>query len=226
MAGVQSQKRKLSARSAVREVDQLFSRISRYTKFVSFGKWALLIVALLLIGSLIAWPLLTKDRSGLRVSFVDHKTAKQDPTSPVMNNPEYEGVNDKGQQYKMNGKSATQKTPTLVLIDQVEAQLLKADGSWFLLNSARGEYQQDTKIMDLFGNVTLVDDSDTIFTTERATIETNTSRVYGNEPIMGTGPMGKIVASGFEIKDNGDHIIFTRGEEQLTVTIDRSGKKQ
>lgn len=212
--------------SAVREVDQLFGRISRYTRFVLFGKWTLLVVALLLIGSLISWPLVSKDRSGLRISFVDNKTAKpQKPMSPVMDSPEYEGVNEKGQQYKVNGKVATQKSATLIEIEQVEAQLLKADSSWFLLTSTRAEYKQDVKVLDLFGDVTLMNDRHT-FSTEHATIETNTMRVFGNDPITGSGPMGKIVASGFEIKDNGEHIIFVGGVEQLRVTIDRSGKKK
>lgn len=218
-------KRWSSALWAVREVDHLFGRFARYTRFVLFSKWLLVAVALLLIASLIAWPLITKDRSGIRISFVDNNTASKKPTSPVMENPEYRGVGNNSQQYKVNGLRATQKSSELVVIDQVESQMLKSDGKWYSLTADRGEFQQDKKLMDLFGNVTLLDMQATSFVTSRATIETQNMRVYGNEKITGSGAMGNIVASGFEITDNGNHIIFKGGSRQLKVIIDRKKSK-
>jgi LPS export ABC transporter protein LptC len=216
----------LSAWWAVREVDSLFSRLGRYTRFVIYGKWSLLVVALLLMASLIIWPLVAADKSGLRISFVDNTSAKQSPTSPVMNNPEYSGSGKNGQQYKITGKTATQKTPTLILIDTVEATMTKQDGSWRILTAERAEYRQDKKLMDLYGKVTLVDAQGTSFVTEQATIETETSRIYGTHRITGEGAMGNIVASGFEITDNGSHIRFTGGDAPVKVTIKRAAKKQ
>ncbi|MFZ4540306.1 MAG: LPS export ABC transporter periplasmic protein LptC [Rickettsiales bacterium] len=216
----------LSAWWAVREVDHLFASLGRYTRFVGFGKWALVVVAVILTASLLIWPLITKDTSGMRVSFVDSKTAKQAPSSPVMSNPEYQGSSVSGQQYKVTGKTATQKTSDLIVIEAVEAQMVKPTGGWYSLNADTAEYNQAAKRIELMNNVTVIDDKGTTFTTSRATIETDTSHIYGNEAINGVGSMGNIVASGFEIKDNGDHIIFTGGAKQLTVTVDRSAKKK
>lgn len=216
-----------SAWWAVREVDHLFGKLGRYTRFVAYSKWSLLGVALVLTASLIAWPLLTKDRSGMRISFVDSKTATgEKPASPVMNDPEYNGIGEAGQQYKINGKSATQKTSTLVLIDAVEGQMLKPDGKWFSLTADRAEYQQDKKIIDLYGTVTVIDDQGTEFVTSHATIEMDTMHTYGNETITGSGPMGNILASGFEIGDNGNHIVFTRGDAPVKVKVDRAAKQK
>jgi LPS export ABC transporter protein LptC len=215
----------LSAWWAVREVDSLFARLGRYTRFVLYGKWSLLLAALLLTASLIIWPLVSVDKSGLRISFVDSNAVKQLPTSPVMDNPEYSGNGKNGQQYKITGKTATQKSATLIIIDTVEATMTKQDGGWRILTAQRGEYHQDAKRMDLFGNVTLVDGQGTNFVTEQASIETETSRVYGTNPIIGEGNMGKLVASGFEITDNGDHIRFTGDKTPVKVTITRAAKK-
>jgi lipopolysaccharide export system protein LptC len=215
-----------SAWWAVREVDHMFGRIARYTRFVVYGKWSLLSLAVLLIASLIVWPLVTKDRSGIRISFVDNKTAGQKPASPVMNNPEYRATGDKGQQYKITGKTAIQKTPNLVVIDAVEGQMLKADGKWYSLMADRGEYQQDKKLIDLFGNVNVLDTGGTQFVTEQATIEVDTNHIYGTKAVSGTGPMGNILASGFEIRDNGSHIIFTRGDAPVFVKVNRSKKEK
>lgn len=226
MADTEEQPGGLGAWWAVREVDHLFSRFGRYTRLVGYGKWALLGTAGLLVVSLIAWPLLTKDKSGLRVSFVDTKSLAQKPSSPVMSNPEYHGLGDSGQQYKLNGTKATQKSSTLVVIDAVEAQMLKANGKWFSLSAERADYQQDRKIADLYGNVTLLDGEGTTFTTSHATIEMNTMDVYGNESISGVGNLGNILASGFEIRDNGSHITFTRGDAPIKVQLDRAAKKK
>lgn len=211
---------------AVREVDNLFGQIGRYTRFVFYGKRALAAISGLLILTLIAYPLFTGDRSGMRISFVDNKTAKGRASLPVMSNPEYRGLNEKGDQFKVNGKSATQQTENLVRIEAVEGQLIKPDGGWYALSADYADYQQDKKVIDLMGDVTLVDGNGTIFNTEHATIETQTSHIFGTKPITGSGNLGNIVASGFEIKDNGAHIIFTRGDDPVRVQLERAEKKK
>ncbi len=221
-----SEPRKGLSSWAVREVDYLFSRIGHYTRFVGYSKWSLIGVVLVLTISLILWPLLTKDKSGIRVSFVDAKSVTTKPDSPVMENPEYRGLNDKGQPYKVTGKRATQASPTLVVIDQVEAQLVKENGGWNSLSADRAEYQQDKKLIDLFGNVTMIDEKANSFTTSHATIQMPQMHVYGKEPIAGSGDMGNITASGFEITDKGTHFIFTGGAEQLKVKVQRAKAKR
>jgi hypothetical protein len=216
----------LSAWWAVREVDSLFARLGRYTRFVVYGKWSLAVVAMLLMATLIIWPLVTKDTSGIRVSFVDKKTVKAPPTSPVMSNPEYSGNGSNGQQYKIVGKTATQKTTNLVIIEGVEASLTKQDGSWNILTAERAEYLQDKKTIDLFGNVTVVDAQGSSFITSHATIDVQQSRIYGKERITGEGKMGKLGASGFEIINNGERITFVGGAQPLTVNLRKAAKKQ
>lgn len=216
----------LSAWWAVREVDHLFGRLGRYTRFVVYSKWSLLAITLILTVSLIAWPLLTKDHSGVRISFIDKNITGETVESPVMKNPDYSSVSEDGERYKVIGKTAIQKTPTLVVIDAVEAQLTKSDGSWFSLTADLAEYHQDTKKIDLFGNVSVIDDQVTNFITEEATIEIATSHVVGRKPITGTGAFGNILASGFEIKDKGNHIIFRRGDAPVKVIFERDSKKK
>jgi lipopolysaccharide export system protein LptC len=224
-------KKGLSNSWAVREVDHLFTRIGYYTRFVSFGKWVLVLFALLLLACLIAWPLVEKDQSGIRVAFTDSKTAQANTAastaaSPVMDSPEYRGNGDKGQRYKINGTRGTQVTPTLVVVDQVEGQLLMANNSWMSLTADRGEYHQDIQILQLFGNVTLIDDRGYTFVTPHATVNTQTMDAHGEDPVSGTGPLGNLLASGFQIKDNGANITFVRGpSDPVHVHIDRSQKQ-
>lgn len=200
----------------------LFARLGRYTRFVMFSKWMLAVLAVVLMACLIALPLLSKDRSGIRLSFVDKGVGKGQPVaSPVMQNPEYRGSDAKGQQYRVNGKRAIQMTSTLIMIEEVEAQLAGAGGSWRSLTAARADYHQDTRQLDLQGEVTLLDGQGYEFVTERATIDTQTMEVVGDRPISGVGALGNILASSFEIRDSGKHIVFRGGEKPVRLHMDR-----
>jgi LPS export ABC transporter protein LptC len=221
-AAQQEQKRGLSNLWAVREVDHLFSRFKRYTVFVLYGKWSLVGFAAVLMIALIAWPFITKDQSGIRVSFVDNKTVGGTPSSPVMSNPEYRGVGNNGTQYKVNGIRATQMGGNVILIEKVEAQMLKGGGGWYSLTADKAEFHQNENRLELTGNVTVIDSAANNFITERATVNTLTMDMRGDAPVTGTSPRGNILASGFEIRDNGNHITFVRGADPLTVEIEKS----
>lgn len=218
----------ISANWAVREVDQLFSRFRRYTQFVLFSKWFLGVLAIVLMVSLIAWPLLSKDQSGIRLSFTDAKTAGGGTiASPAMSSPIYRSTGEHGQQFKVTGIKATQATPTLVVLDAVEGQLLQQNGSWMQLNAKRADYFQDRRMIELSGEVTVINNQGYSFVTEHATVNAQTMDMHGESPVSGTGPLGNLLASGFEITDNGEHIVFHRGEKApVKLEIERTGNPQ
>src|SRR5262249_6618623 len=151
-----------------------------YTKFVLFSKWFLGVFAIVLMSSLIAWPLLTKDRSGIRITFMGTGNPNN-AASPVMEHPQYEGSDAKGQQFKVTGIRATQKTPELVLIEKVDGQLIRANGGWSSLNADTAEYRQKQNHLELIGNVVISSDTGYIFNTPRASVDTKTMHITGNE---------------------------------------------
>ncbi len=223
-----SDKAKPTTTWAAREVDGLLHRFARYTRFVLYSKWFLGILALGLLTSLIALPLLTKDRSGMRMSFIDTGAVSPGKAAqPVMKNPEFRGANAAGEPFKVAGLRGVQLTPTLSVIEQVEGQILRKDGKWLSLMADRAEYQQDSKKIQLIGNVTVIDDAGYSLTTPSATIDTKTNNAFSNELVSGTGPLGNLLASGFKISDKGKHIAFTSNAEQRVILhIDRPNKQR
>jgi lipopolysaccharide export system protein LptC len=193
----------------LREADTVFSYIKRYTRFVVFSKWFLGVVSLLAITLLIAWPLLTRDSGGVRVSFVMQEGKPGESTlAPVMNKPRYEGTDDKGQKYTITADKAIQRSTILIGLENVVADMFTASGAWLSLTAKAGEFHDDTKLLYLSGGVMLYHEDGYNFTTERVEINTNTSEARGDLAVQGQGPMGNLLATGFEIKDNGSRILF------------------
>ena len=207
---------------AVREVDHLFSAFRRYTRFVLYSKWFLGLFAIILMASLIAWPLLSKDKSGMRVSFIGTSTKPGDAASPTMDNPEYKGTDDRGEKYDVVGTRAIQQTPELVIVENVFGKLFKPDGNINTIKAARAEFQQDNKIMDLYTDVTTTDvNSGYVFVTPHATVNTDTMDIDGEQQVTGDGPSGNLLAIGFKIRNNGNNIFFGSPGNRVNVHIDK-----
>lgn len=208
---------------AVREVDHLFSRFARYTRFVLYSKWFLGVFALMLMSTLVLYPLLTKDDSGMRISFTSVET-KDGGTAiaPVMENPVYEGTDKKGQRFKVTGLRAIQQSADLTVIEKPEGQLLTNSQSWISLSADRADYEQGKNHLLLTGNVSLLHDQGYTFVTERAWINTATMVIQGDQEISGAGPMGTLLATGFQILDNGNRILFFGGPTRVKVHLEKS----
>lgn len=215
-------KHKLSANWAVQEVDHLITRFTRYTRYVLLGKWSLAGLALLLMIVLIVWPYFTRDTSGLRVSFTGTDALTHQPgLMPRMANPRYHSTTKAGEPFSITGAAAVQQTPTLIIIEKVTGELVKKDGSWLSLSADRAEYEQGKHTLVLQGNVNVVNDEGYNFVTPSALVDIKTMRVVGTEPISGVGPSGKLLASSFEITDNGKKV-HLGGKSRVSVEINPS----
>jgi lipopolysaccharide export system protein LptC len=216
----------LSEHWAAREVDHLFRRFSRTTRFVLFSKWFLAIVATILLVVLIVIPMLEK-RSGARLSFVSEEEGAANTSTPAsapsMAKPVYQGTDAKGRKYRITGGRATQITSDMIELDQVEA-LLENDGSSITVTADKAQYIQQAKKVELVGNVNVVHGKGYRFVTPAATVDTATMDVTGNQEISGDGPMGKLLATGFEIRDNGQTVRFG-GDSRVNVTFNGSKTK-
>lgn len=218
----QPQRSGLSDHWAAREVDHLFGRFTRATRFVLFSKWFLAIISGILLVVLVIYPMMEK-RSGARLSFVSEEASAIASTdaanAPSMSAPVYEGSDAKGRQYRITGGKATQITADMIELDSMQAQLDSGDSA-VTVTADKAQYKQEEKKVDLIGNVNVTHAKGYHFVTPAATIDTATMDVTGNQEITGQGPMGKLLATGFEIRDNGKAIRFG-GTSRVNVTINR-----
>jgi lipopolysaccharide export system protein LptC len=209
----------LSHNWAVRSTDQLLHSLARTTRLVMVSKWSLAAIAGILMIMLVAWPYFSKENTALRISFVS-KGGKSSSATPGarMTNPVYDGKNSRGEPYRVQGKVAIQQSADVIVLEQVEAQLMGDAGTWYSLSADKAEYRKSANRVDLIGNVTLIDARGYSFTTPNASIDTLTSVITGDETITGIGPLGELLATGFEIRNNAQDIHFGKsGRVVLTI---------
>ena len=131
------------------EVEEVFGRIARYTKFVFFGKWALGSVALVILVMLIAWPLLLSDNAGMRVSFSTEDGHGGAGNAPVMENPRYQGTDKQGQPYTVVAKRAIQQSENTVQLQEIKGELSTSDAKWLTLVAKKGTFEDVSKQLTL-----------------------------------------------------------------------------
>lgn len=181
----------------------------RYTRFVSSMKLLLPGFALALIVLVVAWPQLQKKPGGFRLGLsnitVHEKSGQQ------LVNARFTGNDADDRPFTVTSESALQRKGGG---DTFELEFPKADismsnGSWIALAADTGTYYKSNQILELSGGVNLFHDSGYEFRTRKAEIDLGNGSAHGKDPVSGQGPFGTLAASGFEILERGNRIIFT-----------------
>jgi lipopolysaccharide export system protein LptC len=124
--------------------------------------------------------------------------------------PDFKGRDDKGQPYTLTADSAVR--------DDRDAALVTMETPVFTLGSGlqqthvrakHGVYREDTRILNLTGDVHLDDAAGYHFVTEHAVVDTQKNNVDGEQHVEGNGPLGRIAASSYAVRDGGAHVFFT-----------------
>ncbi len=127
-----------------------------------------------------------------------------------MLSPSFQGRDKAGKPFRISADSATR--------DDNDANRISMDKPVFILgaglpdetrvHAVHGVYREDTRILDLTGDVHLDDAQGYHFTTEHAVIDTQKSNVNGERPVQGQGPLGRIASSSYAVQDGGAHVFF------------------
>jgi lipopolysaccharide export system protein LptC len=128
-----------------------------------------------------------------------------------MQQPHFAGTDRKQQPYTLTAKYAVQKVREQKVYDlfQPKADLLDRKERWVAITADTGKYDQQLRMLDLVGRVTLFQDKGYILTTERARIDLDASAAYGDRPVRGQGPDAEVEAEGFHASEKGDRLVFT-----------------
>lgn len=172
-----------------------------YSRFVTVMKFLLPAAALAMLALLAAWPSLNELGS-------PHIVA--DKGQLEMIGPRYFSIDENNQPYSLTAARADQSNeyPGLVALDQPEAEMTETEGTWVTLRSDRGWYDRNTGLLRMNGNVRVMRDDGTEFTTDEAFSDVDKSTAWGDRHVVGQGPQGEIDATGFRMTERGRNITF------------------
>jgi lipopolysaccharide export system protein LptC len=199
------------------------SRIDRYSRLLGMAKIVLPGTGLAILAVALLWQ-------DLMPQAISKRAAPQIGLEALrrheMSAPKFVGSDEKSRPYQVEAKSARlahAKSDTVIL-EQPKASLTLEGGNWVAVTSRDGEFNQKTRIISLLGDVYLFHDANYTFRTEKATIDTEKKRAWGDRPVVATGPKGTIESKGFRIEDKGATIIFT-GKTKVLLHLDDQDMK-
>jgi lipopolysaccharide export system protein LptC len=178
----------------------------RYTRFVAFGKHTLWILIAFILTTVI-W--IVSDNTGDNGSRIVFSNApKMEVLENVMTKPHYQGVDVNNQPFTVIADKAVQKDKNIVDLENISADMMRADGKWLALKALSGQLDNQKKHMTLVGGVSLFYEGGIEFNTKQAYVDMAGGRAYGDSPVQGQGPMGTITANSFEVLERGKSIRF------------------
>jgi lipopolysaccharide export system protein LptC len=187
-----------------------------YSRFVNLAKRIFPAIALVLLLLVAAWPRLQDAIE--RVHFAPPQLDLREAQDVRMVQARYSGVDRQHRPFVITANVARQNPGAndIVALEQPKGDMTTASGGSIRISARTGIYQPQTQLLDLFGDVRLLQDKGNEFRTGSAHINMADGTADGHEPIEGEGPFGHASGQGFRVLERGDVIIFT-GQSHLEL---------
>ena len=182
-------------------------------------KWLLPLAALVLLGSIAAWPEFDRAVKAGRVAY--RQVAAVQGGSGRMQDVRYHGLDAQGQPYMITANEASQVGPDQIDLARPVADTLSRDGRWTLARAHAGVYMPHEQILDLFGGVTLYRDDGTMMHGPNVTIDIRRGVLASNDWVHAEGPFGVLDAQGDFLSQH-DGVAQFRGPSRLVLNDDRA----
>lgn len=194
---------------------------SSYSRFVLLAKYALPMIAGIVMLMVGVWPELKSNPEKLIIELSDLKI--ETAGGQRVMNARFTGVDSENRPFSITAKSVVQtgSDDNDVELSQPKADVTLAGDSWVAIAAPKGVFRPDGEVLELSGGVDLFHDDGYEFRTAAARLNFRKSAASGSSPIRGQGPFGRIEAEGFRVTGNGESIFFT-GRSRLLVYPDSS----
>ena len=189
-----------------RDIESLIGSMARYTRFVLFGKFLLVFVAVCLSALLFIIPLVKKDKPGERIAFA--ATEQGSITNPVMTNPKFQGLDKDNNPFTVIAETATHETKDRVALTNIKGDMTTKDNQWFTISADSGTLEIEKRQMQLVGNVNAFYGGGYEIRTDWVQVDMASSEAFGDMPVEAQGQVGTLTAKGFHMFDKGERVVF------------------
>ncbi len=180
-----------------------------YTRFVRGMRIFLPLVAVSVIGMVMAWPRVQNTMAPIKQEAAE--AAKPAVGKNELMNPTFNGVDERNEPYTVSAAHAVQSLNDrdVILLDHPTGEIVLTDGHKVDGKAAKGTYAQKDGRLMLEGDVTLHDDEGYVFTTSKILLNGHTHEAWSDQPVQGNGPAGTLAASGMQGYSDKKILIFT-----------------
>lgn len=186
----------------------------RYSRFVSWMKVGLPIIAIGLIGYVFIFPKFELSQK-VEIEWAD---IELDDESLSMINPKFVGSDAQNQQFTVTADKALQSSigDKEVALLNLQADITLASGRWISIAAPSGKLNPATNILDLSGEISIFSDSGDQLLAQTARIDLKNKRITSDRPLQGHGPLGQIRADSMAADQVSGNIRFT-GNVRLLI---------
>ncbi len=194
---------------------QLRLRWKRRSALIHLLRALLPLLCLAVLGVLATWTTINTLLRGPGARSGDQEAIR-------MVNPRFQGRTDAGKPFLLVADTAVRSTKDSNEVSLERPVLVLGAGppDRTVIRAKRGVYREDTRMLDVNGDVLLDDAKGNHFDTEHALVDTHKDDVTGQNPISGYGPLGRIAGSSYALHDSGAYI---RMEGRVKSRIEQHG---
>lgn len=126
--------------------------------------------------------------------------------SVTVHAPRFDGFDSHDRPYTLTAMTAQRRRDNVALVDLVNPRLKDYTSS--TVQAREGVWNAELEVLDLQGDVVMTDAAGYTFTSQKTRMYVKESRVEGQEPLNGHGPIGDVRADSYEVLEDGDRIIL------------------
>lgn len=178
-----------------------------YSRFVRGMRIFLPLVALGIIGFLMAWPRVNESFESVPKDLLLSQAVGKNE----LIKPRFESEDSKHQPFTVTADRAVQNkdNPDEIQLEQPQADMILTDGTWIAAQAREGLYHQDSENLMLQGAVKLFHDQGYEVVTEQLFVDVKKDTAWTNQPVSGHGPAGTLEATGMRAQTDTGLLVFT-----------------
>ncbi|GAB6967964.1 hypothetical protein JCM25156A_20010 [Komagataeibacter kakiaceti JCM 25156] len=188
--------------------------LARRQTILRSAKWVLPLLALVLLGSIAAWPAV--ERAVIMHTGTMAQMSHVRVKSGSMLNPTYRGLDDHGHPYMITADEARQIPPERIDLTNAAADILLDNRNWMYVTARDGVYIQHSQMLDVTHDVTLYRTDGTIMLSPSADIDMRHNIIVSDSWIHAEGPIGMLDAAGCML-DTRAGIMMFRGPGRMVL---------
>jgi lipopolysaccharide export system protein LptC len=178
-----------------------------YSKFVRFMRLFIPLVAVGIIGIVMAWPNVDNSFAPIPKEAVAPQTIGKNE----LLNPRFESEDDRKQPFTITALKAVQSSTDsdVITLEKPMADITLKNKAWLSAEALQGTYRQNDERLVLKGSVRLFHDHGYEMKTEELVIDLKTNKAWSTTPVYGQGPSGTLRANkGMSVDLNEGKLIF------------------